>query len=90
MYKKVLEEGKADKGFSSLWGFHFNNPAPRVQHILKYNQEMGAARIAHMDAAGIDIQVLSLTSPGVQVFDEPTAVSYARHANDFLLSLIHI
>ncbi|NBY71667.1 MAG: amidohydrolase [Betaproteobacteria bacterium] len=88
MYKKVLEEGKADKGFSSLWGFHFNNPAPRVQHILKYNQTMGAERLAHMDAAGIDIQVLSLTSPGVQVFDEPTAVSYARHANDFLLDAI--
>jgi 2,3-dihydroxybenzoate decarboxylase len=84
MYRKVLQDGKADKGFTSLWGFHFNNPAPRVQHILKYNQDVDALRIVHMDEAGIDMQVLSLTSPGVQVFDEPTAVSYARHANDFL------
>ena len=42
-------------------------------------------RIATMDAAGIDIFVLSQTSPGVQVEKDPkTAVQRAREANDYL------
>ena len=37
-----------------------------------------------MDAAGVDIQVLSLTSPGVQQMDEAEAVAIAREQNDYL------
>lgn len=32
-------------------------------------KSIGAARIAAMDAAGIDLQILSLTSPGAQGFE---------------------
>jgi len=39
-------------------------------------------RIADMDAAGIDMQVLSLTSPGVEQLDATDAVALARDAND--------
>jgi predicted TIM-barrel fold metal-dependent hydrolase len=39
-------------------------------------------RIADMDAAGIDVQVLSLTSPGVEQLDATDAVALARDAND--------
>ena len=84
MYRKVLADGKADAGFTSLWAFYLSSDAARPQHIRKYIQDLDAARLAHMDEAGIDIQVLSLTSPGVQVFDADTAVSYARGANDYL------
>ena len=42
-------------------------------------------RIAAMDAAGIDIFVLSQTSPGVQIEKDPAvAVQRAREANDYL------
>ena len=41
-----------------------------------------------MDEAGIDMQVLALTSPGVQVMDSASAVSFARTANDFLAAAI--
>lgn len=37
-----------------------------------------------MDAAGIDIQVLSLTSPGTEQVEAADAVALAREANDFL------
>jgi 2,3-dihydroxybenzoate decarboxylase len=37
-----------------------------------------------MDAAGIDKQVVSLTSPGVQIMDRETAVPFAAYANDYL------
>jgi 2,3-dihydroxybenzoate decarboxylase len=41
-----------------------------------------------MDAAGISRQVLSLTSPGVQVFDATTATALARTSNDQLAEAI--
>jgi 2,3-dihydroxybenzoate decarboxylase len=41
-----------------------------------------------MDATGIDLQILSLTSPGVQVFDAATAVSVAKASNDQLAEAI--
>ena len=88
MYRKVLADGKGDAGFKSLWAFYLSSEAARPQHIRKYITDLDAARIAHMDEAGIDMQVLSLTSPGVQVFDADTAVSYARSANDYLAEAV--
>ncbi len=41
-----------------------------------------------MDDTGIDMQILSLTSPGVQVFDAATANALARDANDELAAAI--
>jgi 2,3-dihydroxybenzoate decarboxylase len=51
--------------------------------------ELSEPRIAAMDAAGIDISVLSLISPGVQIErDTAKAVSAAQRANDFLAAEI--
>ena len=41
-----------------------------------------------MDATGIDLQILSLTAPGVQIFDAALAVGLARSANDELAEAI--
>jgi 2,3-dihydroxybenzoate decarboxylase len=41
-----------------------------------------------MDQTGIARQILSLTSPGVQVFDASTAVALARSSNDFVADAI--
>jgi predicted TIM-barrel fold metal-dependent hydrolase len=46
--------------------------------------DLGDLRTQEMDAAGIDLQVLSLTSPGVQQMETAEAVSMARAQNDFL------
>jgi predicted TIM-barrel fold metal-dependent hydrolase len=43
-----------------------------------------------MDKAGIDFQVLSHVSPGVQRFDPATAVALAQGANDRLYEAIKI
>ena len=50
--------------------------------------DIGAARIAHMDAIGIDMQVLSLTSPGVQVFESALATRLAAESNDVLAAAV--
>ncbi len=46
-------------------------------------------RIPDMDEHGIDMQVLSLTAPGIQMQPDPdVAVADARAANDFLAAVI--
>ena len=51
--------------------------------------DFGDVRLAAMDSAGIDMSVLSLTTPGVQgEKDKAVAVRLARQANDFLASEI--
>lgn len=41
-----------------------------------------------MDAAGIDMQVLPLTAPGVEQLDAAEAVALARDANDRLADAV--
>ncbi len=46
--------------------------------------DLGERRLAAMDAAGIDLQVISHTTPGVQHLDAELAIPLAREANDVL------
>jgi len=50
--------------------------------------EVGAERIAAMDAAGIDVQVLSISTPGCEQFEPDQGSAVARQANDELAALI--
>lgn len=45
-------------------------------------------RLAEMDRLGIDMHLLSLTSPGVQLFESGTAVALAQLANDRLAEVV--
>ncbi|MFO7324955.1 MAG: amidohydrolase family protein [Pseudomonadota bacterium] len=84
-YRRLLDEGKyQDPGFRSLWGFYSSSMSARARFIFEGLHDLGDKRIAHMDAAGIDRQIIALTAPGVQVFDPATASSLAIDANDQL------
>jgi hypothetical protein len=50
--------------------------------------DMGEGRIAQMDAAGIDMQVLSLSAPGVEQLEASDAAALARDTNDALAEAI--
>jgi hypothetical protein len=50
--------------------------------------DLGERRLAAMDAAGIDLQVISHTTPGVQHLDAEIAIPLAREANDALAQAV--
>jgi uncharacterized protein len=56
--------------------------------ILEQLCDLGDKRVAEMDAATIDVQVLSLTSPGMEQVDGAEAVALAREANERLANAV--
>ena len=59
-------------------------PGNPFARILEQLRDAGPARIAEMDSAGIDVQVLSLNSPGAEPSDAAEAAALSREANDFI------
>jgi 5-carboxyvanillate decarboxylase len=85
MWQSMLADGTCDDpGFISLQGFYMRSKAERPAAVLARLQDLGERRIADMDAAGIDRQVISLTCPGTQILDRDRAVAMATLANDQL------
>lgn len=88
-YKKVIRERSSnDPGFESLMGYFLFNDSPRTNAIVERLQDVGARRIGDMDATGIHKQVISLTAPGLQVFDAATAAALAPGYNDELAEAV--
>jgi predicted TIM-barrel fold metal-dependent hydrolase len=56
----------------------------RAEQIMRDLCDMGEGRIAQMDAAGIDMQVLSLSAPGIEQLEAADAAALARDTNDAL------
>src|ERR1700739_1311510 len=83
----TLEEHFATPGFFDGPGRELQNRAEKVggryANLIARLCDVGAKRLAEMDAAGIDMQVLSLTAPGVEQLDAAEAVALAREANDY-------
>lgn len=85
MWRKILRDKSFDDpGFHSLWGFFLESNVGYTNEIVVRLQDMGEGRLGDMDASGIDMQLLLLTAPGVQVFDAGTANALAASSNDQL------
>lgn len=61
---------------------------PALARVRPQLLDVGDGRLAAMDAAGIDVQVLSLTSFGLEELDRPTATAVVRDVNDRLADAV--
>ncbi len=64
-----------------------------LKRLLGFDYEagllgLGQTRLAAMDSAGIEFQVISLTAPGCQAYEPRDAVPLAREANDLLAEAV--
>lgn len=88
-YHELLQAGTHnDPGFQNLWGFFAQSQSPRARDLYERVQDLDTRRIADMDAAGIDMALLMLTAPGVQMFAPEEACALARDSNDQLAAAI--
>jgi hypothetical protein len=89
----TLEEHFASPAFIAGPGQSFverlHNSGPRGLKTYQQLVDVGDGRIAAMDAAGIDMQVLSLNAPGVEQADADQQVAIARESNDFVLDIVN-
>ena len=65
--------------------FYLSSRSEHIGHsIVDQLADIDEQRLAYMDAVGIDIQVLSFTSPGSQAFEADEAIPLAKDANERL------
>jgi predicted TIM-barrel fold metal-dependent hydrolase len=60
----------------------------RAIKLIEQLCDLGDKRIAEMDAAGIDMQIVSLTSPGTEQLEAAEAIALASDTNDYLAAAI--
>lgn len=58
------------------------------EHAAAKVVDMGEGRIKEMDECGIDMQMLSLSYPGLDVFDKKDAIGLSKMINDHLSEVI--
>ncbi|MFC1958102.1 amidohydrolase family protein [Chloroflexota bacterium] len=88
----LVEEHFISPGFAEGPGLNIVENAKKAgEHGLKSLEQLcdvGSIRIAAMDEAGIDMQVLSMSSPGTEQLEASEAIGIVREANDFLADAI--
>ena len=88
-YRELLAAGSSgDPGFDSLVGYYFAHASERATLVRDRLVDLDQRRVSDMDATGIDLQVLSLTAPGVQIFDADKGAALAISTNDELAAAV--
>ena len=65
------------------------NSGPPGAKLVERLSNVGQQRIGEMDAAGIDMQLMSLNSPGVEQAEAVEGIAVAHEANDFLAETVN-
>ncbi|HLL65099.1 MAG TPA: amidohydrolase family protein [Micromonosporaceae bacterium] len=94
----AIEEHYATQGFMAGPGRRISEQADAAKahplvaagfdRLVRQLCDLDDGRIADMNAAGIDVQVLSLTTPGVEQADPADALALARDSNDQLAAAV--
>jgi predicted TIM-barrel fold metal-dependent hydrolase len=75
----------------AVWKYYSEDLKRRFAPIFDRLSDVGPKRIRIMDAAGIDMQVLSHVQPGVQIIkdeDAPFAIAASCEVNDWLGEIV--
>ena len=73
---------------SSRWRLHYHDDVFEPFGVRERLLDVGADRIELMNAAGVDVAVLSLTSPGCEQLDVAVGSRVAAAANDALAAAV--
>lgn len=84
----TIEEHFVTESFLRATGTRGDNVPPPIAQLRPKLLDLGAGRIAAMDEASIDYQVLSLAAMGFDALDATTATSLARDVNDELAAAV--
>jgi uncharacterized protein len=85
----TLEEHISTPAFQKALETHGHSaPSEYLRRLQSKLLDIGAARIADMDAGKIDMQVLSLAGGDMQQLDSATATALARDTNDLLAAAV--
>jgi aminocarboxymuconate-semialdehyde decarboxylase len=83
--EKRTEPPRMERTGPTSWLFR-SEDVP-VAHISRAGHYDPVARIEDMDKYGIDVQILSLTTPSVELLPANEGVTWARKVNDYLASV---
>ena len=80
----AIEEHYIDPNITKLQEENTKNTRIRNPKMVARMEDFGGERIEEMDAAGIDVQILSIAPPGVHNLPKDVAVDAAKLTNDYL------
>ncbi|MFN2448323.1 MAG: amidohydrolase family protein [Candidatus Baltobacteraceae bacterium] len=89
-YRRIAQSDSSKSLDLVLMRMVFDDPRPGGlgEQFRRQLLDVSKERIQIMDESGVDMHLLSLTIPGVQMFDASAAVSAATNANDYLAHTI--
>ncbi|MBI2869158.1 MAG: amidohydrolase [Chloroflexi bacterium] len=85
--RKDIPRADMDGDLFRVWydyGFHIDR-APELGEALR---DFGERRLGTMDAAGVDVQAISLTNPHVQCFEPAEGVAWSKTLNNVLAAAV--
>lgn len=85
--RAVVRRGGRNLDLALLTGI-YDAPAGTTPRFLPQLLDIERLRLAEMDANGVDIHLLSLTAPGVQMFSASEGAALASLTNDRLAEII--
>jgi 5-carboxyvanillate decarboxylase len=87
--RRLMDEGAIDEpGFFNIMGYFLKSDSERAHRILSTLVDLDDLRLSDMDDTGIAMQVISMTAPGVQLFEADEAVGLAASSNDQLAAAV--
>ena len=86
--KKVARSPGNSQDLILVAGIYDAGPRDNRYNFLERLLDFEGQRLKDMDDNGVDVHLLSLTAPGVQMFDADTATELASLANDRLAAVI--